>query len=123
MAVWGSLGNTILGRHRQPIQRQKRPLSRCHALLCVEPLESRLCLSRFLYISSFGTNTIERYQEIRYAPAPADGQTGATFVAQDSGGVNHPLGVIIGPRDHDLYVTSLETNEVLRYHGTTGEFL
>jgi hypothetical protein len=76
-----------------------------------------------MYISSFGTNTVERYQEVRYAPAPADGQTGATFVAPNSGGVNHPLGVVIGPRDHDLYVTSLETNEVLRYHGTMGEFL
>jgi DNA-binding beta-propeller fold protein YncE len=79
--------------------------------------------SNYLYISSFGTNTVERYEEVRAAPAPARGQTGATFVAQDSGGVNHPLGAIISPVDHNLYVTSLETNEALRYSSRSGRFL
>lgn len=109
---------SLLQARRKAGVRRERPLS-------LEVLEGRLCLTTnsYLYITSFGTNTVERYEELSGAPAPADGQTGATFVEHNSGGVNHPLGVIIGPRDHNLYVTSLETNEVLRYDGQTGAFL
>ncbi len=108
------------------------PRARCHpstphrsVRLALEDLESRLVLSTdpYLYVASFGTNTIERFEALSAAPAPAKHQTGATFVAPNSGGVNNPLGTILGPQDHDLYVTSLQTNQVLRYSGKNGKFL
>jgi WD40 repeat protein len=88
-------------------------------------LESRLVLSTdpYLYVASFGTNTVERFEELSGAPAPAKHQTGGTFVKHNSGGVNHPLATVLGPQDHDLYVTSLETDQVLRYSGKNGKFL
>jgi DNA-binding beta-propeller fold protein YncE len=79
--------------------------------------------NKYLYIASFGTNTIERYEEDSGAAAPAASQTGATFVAHNSGGLNHPLGVLISPVDHNLLVSSLETNEVLEYDINSGDFL
>jgi WD40 repeat protein len=89
--------------------------------LRVETLEDRLCLSSnpYLYIAMFGTNSIERYDENTGAPLPANGQSGATFVPSGDNGMHHPLGTIIG-YDHNLYVTNLETNEVLRYDALTG---
>jgi hypothetical protein len=126
MTVWSALNGMVrrsasghVNARRKPVRhRRMRPLA-------VELLEGRSLLSRagLLYISSFGTNTVERYENIRFAPEPAPGQTGATFVAPDSGGVNHPLAVLLRPLDDNLYVTSLETNEVLRYNGRTGVFL
>ncbi|HEV3204611.1 MAG TPA: hypothetical protein VGY77_09515, partial [Gemmataceae bacterium] len=93
--------------------------------LGLEILESRVMPStnKYLYIASFGTNTIERYEEDSGAAAPAAGQTGATFVPHNSGGLNHPLGVLISPVDHNLLVSSLETNEVLEYDINSGDFL
>jgi DNA-binding beta-propeller fold protein YncE len=88
--------------------------------LTVESLETRLCLSNYIYISSFGTNTVERYEEGRWAPAPATGQTGATLVAHDSAGLDHPLGMAISPYDGNLLVCSLETNEVFEYDIQSG---
>src|SRR5262249_6822448 len=91
--------------------------------LRLEALEDRLCLSQsypYLYLASFGTNSIERYQERMGVPAPAPGQTGATFVPSGANGMNHPLAVLIG-YDYNLYVTNLETDEVFRYDGLTGE--
>jgi glucose/arabinose dehydrogenase len=74
----------------------------------------------YLYIAMFGTNSIERYDENTAAPLPADGQDGATFVPTGDSGMHHPLGVVIG-YDYKLYVTNLETNEVLRYDALTGQ--
>src|SRR5262249_33184485 len=68
-----------------------------------------------LYVSSFGTNNVLRY----------DGNTGTflgAFVAAGSGGLRAPEGLAFGP-DGDLYVVSQGTNSVLRYDGTTGAFL
>ena len=42
--------------------------------------------------------------ELRY-----DGSTGAfvdTFVAKHSGGMNHPYGILFGPHDGDLYIST-----------------
>lgn len=67
-----------------------------------------------LYVASFDTNTVLRF----------DGTTGAfmdTFVTAGSGGLVSPHGSTFGP-DGDLFVGSAGTNQVLRYDGTTGDF-
>src|SRR5262249_33634445 len=50
---------------------------------------------------------------------PAAGQPGAVFAS--GGGMQGPTGLILG-RDGNLYVSSFNTNSVLRYSGTTGDF-
>lgn len=68
-----------------------------------------------LYVSSFGSNQVVRF----------DGRTGAqlgVFVAAGSGGLSGPVGLTFGP-DVNLYVTSYGTNQVLKYDGRTGAFL
>jgi len=65
-----------------------------------------------LYVSSFGTNQILKY----------DGNTGA-FIDDFVSGLSGPLGLDFGPNGN-LYVSSyFPTNEVLRYDGNTGAFI
>lgn len=60
-----------------------------------------------------------------------DGTTGAfldEFVPFDSGGLNHPFGLVFAPgvenpNELDLYVTNAEDANILRYDGTTGACL
>jgi streptogramin lyase len=68
-----------------------------------------------LYVASFGSNSILRYN-------PTTGAFLSTFVASGSGGLNHPTGLLFGS-DGKLYVVSQGNNSVLRYNGTTGAFL
>jgi streptogramin lyase len=68
-----------------------------------------------LYVASFGTNSILRYN-------PTTGAFLGTFVSSGSGGLNHPTGLFFGS-DGKLYVVSQGNNSVLRYNGTTGAFL
>ncbi|MEL7498409.1 MAG: PEP-CTERM sorting domain-containing protein [Planctomycetota bacterium] len=68
-----------------------------------------------LLITAPNDNTIERF----------DGFTGeylGSFVSAGSGGLSRPGGVAVGP-DGNVYVTSISTNRVLRYNGTTGAFV
>ena len=68
-----------------------------------------------LYVTSFGTNQVLRY----------NGTTGAllgTFVAAGSGGLSLPRGLTFGP-DGNLYVGSFGSGDVLRYNGATGAFI
>jgi streptogramin lyase len=68
-----------------------------------------------LYVSSRDTDEVLRY----------DGTTGVFldfFVANESGGLNHPTNLTFGP-DGNLYVNGYENDQVLRYDGTTGAFL
>ena len=110
---------------RFPNAGPRKPAAHRGARLFLEDLESRLVPSTdpYLYVASFGNNSIERFEELSAAPAPAKHQTGGTFVKHDSGGVDHPLTCVLGPQDHDIYVSSLETDQVLRYSGKTGKFL
>jgi DNA-binding beta-propeller fold protein YncE len=65
-----------------------------------------------LYVSSFNTSSVERY----------NGRTGAsmgTFAA--GGGLDGPEQLVFGP-DSNLYVSSFNSNSVLRYSGTKGGF-
>jgi streptogramin lyase len=75
-----------------------------------------------LYVSSFNTNSVMRYDGTTGAPLPAPGQTDAFFVPSGSGGLQNPTGLILG-RDGNLYVSSNANSSVLRYNGTTGDFL
>src|SRR6185436_18207988 len=69
-----------------------------------------------LYVSSFNTDSILRY----------DGATGAffdVFVATGSGGLNGPdAGTTFGPDGH-LYVPSFFNNRVLKFDGKSGALL
>jgi WD40 repeat protein len=75
-----------------------------------------------LYVSSFNTNSVMRYDGTSGAPLPSVGQTGGTFVSTGSGGLSGAAGLILG-RDDNLYVSSRSTDRVLRYSGTSGDFL
>ncbi len=50
------------------------------------------------------------------------GSLGALVTAAGNGGMDRSTGMVFGP-DGNLYVGSLNTNEVLRYDGATGAFL
>jgi glucose/arabinose dehydrogenase len=73
-----------------------------------------------LYASDLDQNNPGVSDSVRkYAP---DGTRLADFVPAGSGGLNFPRGITFGP-DGNLYVASENTNQVLRYDGTTGAFL
>ena len=77
-----------------------------------------------LYIGSNVADAIYRYDGVTGAPLP--GPLGSTdtaeFVPPGSGGVDNPFDMTFGP-DGRLYVTSMNTDQILRYDETTGAFL
>ena len=80
-----------------------------------------------LYVASSGSDSILRYQgplgPSPGAPLPSAGQSGATFVATGSGGLDNPLNMVFGP-DSNLYVASVVTNNaVLHFAATNGSLL
>ena len=89
----------------------------------VERLEDRMCPSGgYLLVGDYDGSSVLRYDET----------TGAfvdEFVPHKTGGLNQPQGLVLGPRDHNLYVTSGELygqgnlKAVLRFDGATGDFL
>jgi len=90
--------------------------------LQVEPLEMRLCPSGHLLVTNWGGDSVPRYDESSGAFVDA-------FVAKHSGGMNQPYGIVFGPHDHNLYVSTGEyggpgqLKAVLRYEGITGAFI
>jgi sugar lactone lactonase YvrE len=62
-----------------------------------------------------------RYDELTGAVAPADGQTGATFVPSHGGGLSTPLDVLFTP-DGSLLVDSAEDGSVKSYDGAAGTY-
>jgi hypothetical protein len=103
----------------RPARKRHRPTTR----LAVEQLENRDCpSSSYLLVNSYNTDNVLRY----------DAATGAfvdEFVPHHSGGLNQPWGIVIGPQDHNVYVSTGhfqgpgQIKAVLRYDGTTGAFL
>jgi hypothetical protein len=85
----------------------------------IEVLEDRRCPSAsYLLVSDWGRDSVLRY----------DGTTGAfvdTFVPRP--GLDYPYGILFGPHDQDLYVSTGEfggqTKSVFRFDGTTGAFI
>jgi WD40 repeat protein len=83
--------------------------------LVIEALEDRLCPSIDLLVSSYGNDSVMRY----------NGTTGAflgAFVIPGYGDLYGPHGLIIG-LDGNLLVNSTESHQILRYDTTTGQFL
>jgi DNA-binding beta-propeller fold protein YncE len=79
-----------------------------------------------LYVSSYNSDSVLRYQgplgPNPGSPLPAAGQTGATFVAAGSGGLDGPFDLAFGA--DGLYVASTVTNPaVLHFDGATGGFV
>lgn len=104
--------------------RQQYSRDRGRRWLLIEALEQRRCPSGgpYLVVSSYGTSSVVRYDEMTADPAPAPGKDGATFVPPNSGGLDVPLLVLFAPNG-DLLVDSGEDNTVARYDGTSGDFL
>lgn len=80
-----------------------------------------------VYVASQNTDSIMRYDGTTGDPLPADGQDGATFVPSGSGGMTRPAGLVFGPGAdtdlRDIYVVSSNTDNILRFDGTTGDFV
>jgi sugar lactone lactonase YvrE len=92
--------------------------------VAVEELEGRLCLSLgpYVLVSSSATSSAMRYNEITGTPAPADQQSGATFVPPNAGGLDNPLAPLLTPAG-DLLLPSGVDNRILRFDGNTGAYL
>ena len=67
-----------------------------------------------IFVTNAGTNNITYYS--------AQGQFLGEFVSSGSGGLGTPSCLTIGP-DENLYVCSFDTNQILRYDGSSGAFL
>jgi hypothetical protein len=106
----------------RPASRRKPPGTR----LAVEQLEDRSVPSAgsgsYLLVSSYKTDNVLRY----------DANSGAfvdEFLPHRSGGLNQPWSVLVGPHDHNVYVSTGhfqgpgQIKAVLRYDGVTGAFL
>ncbi len=95
-------------RQREKISRSSRDSAiRAKRSLIVESLEERALMAVDISISN-GT-----MDEIGSASA---------FVAPGSGGLSNNWALTLGP-DNNVYVVSRNNNEVMRYNGTTGQFL
>src|SRR5262249_34014754 len=95
-----SLWNLLCGIARASTARRRRldRSTRRGRRLVLEVLEDRLCPSGgYLLVGSNDPNSVMRYDET----------TGAfvdEFVPHNSGGLKQPMGLVFGPRDHNLYV-------------------
>jgi sugar lactone lactonase YvrE len=107
------LVGSTLGNRNQAVRR-----------LAVEELEARLCLSNgpYLLTTSYGNDSVMRYDKLTGDPRPSNGNTGAFFVAQGSSPLSTPLDLLFTP-DGYLLVDSAEDNDILRFDGQTGQYL
>src|SRR5262245_41968358 len=113
---------TLLDWLQPASRRPSTPARRAVGRLQIEPLEDRLTPSGgHLLVGDWDIGAVLRY-------SGATGTFVDAFVPKHSGGLNHAYGVLFGPHDHDLYVSSGQfggpgqLKAVLRYDGTTGAF-
>jgi WD40 repeat protein len=102
---------SILGTRRRAVAR--RCPGRWRRLLTLETLETRACPSTDLFVSSYATSLVLRY----------DGSTGA-FLGTFARGrvIGTDLGLTYGP-DNNLYVDGYDSHSVVRHNGTTGKLI
>ena len=67
-----------------------------------------------LLVGSWQTNSIRRYDD--------NGNYLGDFVPPGNGGLDLPDGMAFGP-DGNLYVSSSDSNQILRYNGQSGRFI
>ncbi len=72
-------------------------------------------LAQDFLVGSWSTRAVHRYDSVT-------GQSRGVFVPAGSGGLQTPDGLAYGP-DGNLYVSSAESNQILRYNGVTGAFI
>ncbi|MFN8422407.1 MAG: hypothetical protein U0470_03130 [Anaerolineae bacterium] len=72
-----------------------------------------------VFVSSFNTDQILLYNGAHPGTQLNDGYFLANFVAAGAGGLDGPRGVRFGP-DGNVYVASFNSDQVLKYNGTTG---
>lgn len=85
------------------------------SILFVAGTATPIVRSQELFVSSEGTHSVKRYH----------GLTGAylgDFVTPGSGGLGGPQGIAFGP-DGNLYVSSRDSDRVLKYDGRNGTFI
>lgn len=68
------------------------------------------------------TNTSTTIKHITIEGTGDDAFSGY-FVRGEDGGLDAPIDAVVSPHDGNLYVASRATSEILRYDGTTGEFI
>ena len=102
----------------RPVATRTPAHKRCR--LALEALEARDCPSgAHLVVASYDTDSVLRYNE-------ANGAFADTFVTKNPGHLSEPYAVLLGPHDHNLYVSSGQfhgVDAVMRYDGTTGAYL
>ncbi|MCP4853691.1 MAG: hypothetical protein GY903_04270 [Fuerstiella sp.] len=76
----------------------------------------------FMYVTTAQNDSVLRFDASTGTPAPAAGETGATFVTPGAGGLDRAFGMDFGS-DGNLYLTSQVTDNVLRFNGSTGAFI
>ncbi len=95
-------------RQREKNSRSSRDsATRAKRSLIVESLEERALMAGDISISNGTMNEIG---------------SASVFVAPNSGGLNAPQALALGP-DNNVYVVSVGNNEVLKYSGTSGQFI
>ena len=80
----------------------------------ISPLAARIGPDQFVYVASEGTNEILRYQQ--------DGSFFDVFVEANDGDLDNPTGVT-WDSNGDLFVSSFANDSVIKYDGTTGDYL
>ncbi len=72
-----------------------------------------------LYVVDQMASAVFRFDGLTGAPLPAPGKTGATFISTGDGGLLGPRGIVFDAAG-DAYVTSFNSDEVIKYQGPSG---
>ncbi len=88
-----------------------------------DPFDLLFHTDGLLYVTSSASDQVLRYNAASGAFVSAFvTDDPLTLLTDEDGGLDEPRGLAFGP-DGSLYVASSTTNEIKRYHGTTGAYL